>query len=162
MIQTPDHSSFPSGHALEAFAIATVLHRLSGGGSAVDGVQKNALPFLLAHRISTNRTVAGVHFPVDSLGGAFLGLQLGELLHSIATNTVIQSRILGKLATPPDNQTPPDNLTPPDNPTPPVDTKTKDFLLSTFGDFLQNPIIVERCDDPIVPWFWNKAGKEWK
>ncbi|CAN0103791.1 unnamed protein product, partial [Chrysoparadoxa australica] len=112
MIQTPDHSSFPSGHALEAFAIATVLHRLSDTGSAVDGIRDNARPFLLAHRISTNRTVAGVHFPVDSLAGAFLGLHLGELIHSIATGTSIQLGELGKPTTPVDEE------------------KTEDFLLS--------------------------------
>lgn len=84
MVQTPDHSSFPSGHALEAFAIATVLTRLSGGPDPVTAIDEMFLPFVLAHRIATNRTVAGVHFPVDSLAGAFLGVLLGEAIHSLA------------------------------------------------------------------------------
>jgi hypothetical protein len=34
----------------------------------------------LAHRIATNRTIAGVHFPTDSMAGAFLGISIGEFL----------------------------------------------------------------------------------
>ena len=33
-----------------------------------------------AGRISQNRTVAGVHFPVDSIAGSALGVQLGKYL----------------------------------------------------------------------------------
>ena len=80
MIQTPDHSSFPSGHAAEAFAIATVLHHLAAGRRPDQGAAAEALPFKLAHRIATNRTVAGVHFPVDSLAGALLGCRIGALM----------------------------------------------------------------------------------
>lgn len=92
MIQTPDHSSYPSGHAIEVFAAATVMARLmtglgprealAGGGSAS---QIAAMPFRVAHRIATNRTIAGVHFPVDSAAGAVMGCALGEAVYQIAT-----------------------------------------------------------------------------
>ena len=95
IIATPSHSSYPSGHATEAFAFATVLallslasrnagpveplldivlQRLNGGMSATTA---ELLPFRLAARIADNRTVAGVHFPVDSAHGALLGLSAG-------------------------------------------------------------------------------------
>jgi hypothetical protein len=87
IIQTPDHSTFPSGHATEAHAIATVLHRLETGQSAADGIggRTTAMPFRTAHRIAVNRTIAGVHFPVDSAAGAILGCMIGEAVHSAAT-----------------------------------------------------------------------------
>ena len=83
VIDTPDHSTFPSGHATEAFAIATVLARLERGHrpkAAGEGIL-----FDLAHRIAVNRTVAGVHFPVDSAAGARLGCAIGEAICALAT-----------------------------------------------------------------------------
>lgn len=83
LIQTPSHSSFPSGHAMEAFAAATVQDRLCRGRAyAPEGL--HALPYRIAHRIAVNRTVAGVHFPVDSLIGALIGCRLGEDLDRLA------------------------------------------------------------------------------
>ncbi|MFQ6552492.1 phosphatase PAP2 family protein [Aestuariibius insulae] len=82
MIQTPGHPSWPSGHATEAFAIATVLSALKNGGS-VDGfneVSNTSFYMRLAQRIAANRTVAGVHYPSDSMCGAILGITIGEML----------------------------------------------------------------------------------
>jgi membrane-associated phospholipid phosphatase len=81
MLQTPDHSSFPSGHAMEAFAVATVLHRLMTGQGAQSGLVAAAMPFRIAHRIAVNRTVAGLHFPVDSAAGALIGCAIGEAVY---------------------------------------------------------------------------------
>ena len=85
VIQTPDHSTYPSGHATEAFALATVLHRLMTGEGPAAGASEGAACFRIAHRIAVNRTIAGVHFPVDSAAGAMLGCALGEALHALAT-----------------------------------------------------------------------------
>jgi PAP2 superfamily len=93
IVQTPDHSTFPSGHATEAFAVATVLHRLMTGagpkagiGKDADGLQTHrAQVFRLANRIAANRTVAGVHFPVDTAAGALLGCIIGDMVYGLGT-----------------------------------------------------------------------------
>jgi membrane-associated phospholipid phosphatase len=84
VIDTPDHSSFPSGHATEAFALAAVLHRLMTGENAATGTGKWAMPFRLAHRIAVNRTIAGLHFPIDSAAGALLGCAIGDAVFALS------------------------------------------------------------------------------
>ena len=42
----------------------------------------------LAARIAINRTVAGVHFPIDSAAGGLLGLTLGQYFVSRSSYTV--------------------------------------------------------------------------
>jgi membrane-associated phospholipid phosphatase len=72
MIPTPGHATWPSGHATEAFTIIiTVLMALLPEGHKY----KEQLERLAA-RIAVNRTVAGVHFPVDSAAGRLLGTAL--------------------------------------------------------------------------------------
>ena len=99
IIQTPTHASYPSGHATEAFAIATVLYALAAVpnvGEQKRGAAKNfnaatafapppagvepTLLMRLAARIAENRTVAGVHYPLDSFAGAAMGIAIGEYL----------------------------------------------------------------------------------
>jgi hypothetical protein len=43
------------------------------------------MAFRLAHRIASNRSVAGVHFPVDSAAGAIIGCLMGDALYRVAT-----------------------------------------------------------------------------
>lgn len=78
MIQTPDHSTFPSGHASEAFAIATVLEHLMN--RQCDGDKGPSMALRVAQRIAANRTIAGVHFPADSFAGAQLGIAMGHAM----------------------------------------------------------------------------------
>ncbi|MEM6761386.1 MAG: phosphatase PAP2 family protein [Pseudomonadota bacterium] len=82
MIPTPGHSAFPSAHATEAFSVARLLHgvidqhpdHFSDADSARRLVRKQA------ERIAVNRTVAGVHFPIDSWAGAALGTAIGDII----------------------------------------------------------------------------------
>jgi hypothetical protein len=82
MILTPSHGSLPSGHSTETFASALVLWNLlkASGikpyGEATWGEEL----MRLAARVAINRTVAGVHFPVDSAAGCVLGLTLGAYM----------------------------------------------------------------------------------
>jgi membrane-associated phospholipid phosphatase len=82
MILTPGHGALPSGHASEAFTAATVLLRLlreTGLNPYTDSSYAEHLARIAA-RIAINRTVAGVHFPIDSVAGAMLGVTLGNYL----------------------------------------------------------------------------------
>ncbi|MEM1374385.1 MAG: phosphatase PAP2 family protein [Pseudomonadota bacterium] len=82
MIQTPGHGSFPSGHATQAMAIATVLAALvdEKPDHFPDAAARKALMFKQAERIAQNRTVAGVHYPIDSYAGAFLGREVARIM----------------------------------------------------------------------------------
>jgi membrane-associated phospholipid phosphatase len=79
MINTPGHGSFPSGHATQVFAVAHVLKSLlnlkptnPAHALIIEQLERQAA------RIATNRVIAGVHFPVDSMAGRMLGVALGE------------------------------------------------------------------------------------
>lgn len=84
MITTPGHGAFPMGHAVQIFAVAHVLKVLvrdaiasapAGTALSADWLQQVDR---LAWRVSENRIVAGVHFPVDLWGGIKLGVALGR------------------------------------------------------------------------------------
>ena len=70
----------------KAFALATVVHDILTGSPLEEGVRNWAMPFRLAHRIAVNRSVAGVHFPVDSAAGAFLGCAIGQAVLGLCKN----------------------------------------------------------------------------
>ncbi|MEM7641552.1 MAG: phosphatase PAP2 family protein [Pseudomonadota bacterium] len=106
VIQTPDHSAFPSGHATESFAIATVLQMLRHPGNppgtgplSFEPPTRNGNPiadfpgygmlFRIAARIAVNRTIAGVHFPIDSMAGAMLGHSIGMAMAALGTGRQI-------------------------------------------------------------------------
>lgn len=81
----PVDFSFPSGHATGGFAfaafVATVLLGASEPGT--DGRTKawllSSVVFLLATGIGLSRIALGVHFPIDVLGGAVIGLTAGTI-----------------------------------------------------------------------------------
>ena len=77
MLTTPGHGSLPSGHATQAYVTVHVLKRLL---NLRPGTHDNEILQLdrQVARIATNRVIAGVHFPLDSIAGRALGQSLGE------------------------------------------------------------------------------------
>lgn len=87
LIMTPSHGSFPSAHATQAIAMARVLEGLILANPLHfgDAATRIDLCYRQAHRMAVNRTVAGVHFPMDSAAGSRLGLQIGNILVAMMT-----------------------------------------------------------------------------
>ena len=69
LVTRPHTHSFPSGHATTSFACATVLAFL---------LPRLSVPLLvLAAAVAWSRVYVGVHFPLDVVAGAALGVAIG-------------------------------------------------------------------------------------
>jgi undecaprenyl-diphosphatase len=66
LVRTPHDGSFPSGHAATSFAAATILSFAFPPFAP--------LLFALAAAVAWSRVYVGVHYPLDILGGALLGV----------------------------------------------------------------------------------------
>jgi membrane-associated phospholipid phosphatase len=92
MITTPGHGAFPSGHSTQAHAVAYMLKQLLNLDRGTIGYDqiKDQLDRQAA-RIAVNRTVAGVHFPIDSMAGRMLGVALAEYFVGRCLGTTTRS-----------------------------------------------------------------------
>jgi membrane-associated phospholipid phosphatase len=172
MILTPSHGSFPSGHAAETFMTAFVLWMLLRASQTLPPNPVTPTPpyghpswgtqlMRLAARVAVNRTIAGVHFPIDSAAGAFLGLTLGQYFVSLCQNTGAYNAFEFNSAQFPD---------PTANGAPPNDG---DFYWSElFDETIPGPkqplpaYIISRgqqvhSPSPALGWLWDKAKREW-
>lgn len=76
LVRVPTDHSFPSGHTATSFAAALVLAR---------AVPRRAwLFYVLAAAIGFSRIYVGVHYPLDVLGGALVGLLVATALLLLA------------------------------------------------------------------------------
>ena len=73
LMTTPLDLAFPSGHAATSFAGALVLTVAAPAPRR----REAAVLFALAAAIASSRVYVGVHFPLDIVGGALLGLAVG-------------------------------------------------------------------------------------
>jgi undecaprenyl-diphosphatase len=77
LVGVPGSPSFPSGHAMSAFAVAAAIAVLA---------PRARWPLLgLATAIAFSRVYLGVHFWIDVLAGAALGLAIGVVVGLLGT-----------------------------------------------------------------------------
>jgi len=84
--------SFPSGHAMVIFAIATLVAPYFKGWWKV-------LPWALAAAVCLSRVYLGAHFPLDVAAGAGLGVFMGGVLNlvvGVPGNSPGSSRATGR------------------------------------------------------------------
>ncbi|MGC4393960.1 phosphatase PAP2 family protein [Hydrogenophaga sp. T2] len=155
MIATPGHGAWPSGHATEGFLIAVLLQKLLDAAAPPQGTQpgngeacREQLQRLAA-RIAVNRTVAGVHYPIDSAAGRLLGTALAEFIVARATGGKVHERgfhsALFREA----------------------DGAPKDFSLDDPMDLPSGQPYTRAAqgkrvpEGPLLSWLWQEALKEW-
>jgi undecaprenyl-diphosphatase len=68
--------SFPSGHAMVIFAVATLVAPYAKGWW-------KTLPWTLAAAVCLSREYLGAHFPLDVIAGAGLGMFIGSVLNLV-------------------------------------------------------------------------------
>ena len=83
LVHAPHDGSFPSGHATVSFACATML--------AFYAPRAAPAFFLLAVAIAWSRVYVGVHYPLDVLGGAVLGVGIAIALRWLS-GVLLRSR----------------------------------------------------------------------
>ena len=78
LVSVPHTGAFPSGHASSAFACAAVL--------AWASPRLRVPALVLAAAIAWSRVYVGVHWPLDVLGGAVLGVLVSTVLLKLAAD----------------------------------------------------------------------------
>ena len=147
IIPVPGHGSLPSGHATEAFMVAHLLEILLPGGYEY---RRYLQP--LAFRTSINRTVAGVHFPIDSHAGRCLGQSLIEHFVYLASKGK-QGGLKGWKAREFDGKKI-------------AQDQKVDIADLDFEPWMPPPEGTEiepskAHFSPVLSWFWDRAASEW-
>jgi undecaprenyl-diphosphatase len=77
LVHLPQTASFPSGHAATSFACAATLARFAPRRAVAVTL------YVLAALIAFSRVYVGVHYPLDVIAGAVLGLLVATALRPL-------------------------------------------------------------------------------
>lgn len=105
----------------------------------------------LAARISVNRTVAGLHYPVDSAVGRLLGTTLADYMVARCTSgaRVHERGFDGRKFHGPKGEG--------------IDFDPRVSMLDNHSGYYQFlPVSGTVAASPILQYMWNKAAVEWK
>ena len=149
LIDTPGHSAYPSGHATQAFLLAEILATLDPTGATIYRRQ--------AARIAQNRTVAGVHYPVDSRAGALVGSALAhQFLGRLAPSLIEEDKAWTAVSVPAPNAADANydfNLLT-------LDAQHADTLAALRGADPAGPAVND-YDRALLDEFWSRVKAEW-
>ena len=146
MILTPGHASWPSGHATECFTVASVLHALLPDGDKYEEQLQR-----LAARVAVNRTIAGVHYPVDTAVGRLLGKSLADFFvaRCLGSNQLHKRGFNGRKFHDAQGNVIDFDL-----------RVSMDDNQSGYYDYL--PKIGNIAPSPLLAYMWARAAEEWK
>jgi hypothetical protein len=112
-----------------------------------------------ASRIATNRTVAGVHFPIDSVAGGLLGLTLADHVHAMCQGGAWSfAKFEGPYFDPADDFDWHQLYRPEGD-------RMRKKAQSEFGVWAsteKHSPDEEAAPSAILAWLWDKALSEWK
>ncbi|MDI1273581.1 phosphatase PAP2 family protein [Polaromonas sp.] len=145
MIPTPGHASWPSGHATEAYMTCAFLQALIPHGDKYSEQLER-----LAARIAVNRTVAGLHYPVDSAVGRLLGTSLAEFFVARCTGQKVHERGFAG----PKFHGPKDTVIDFDPRISMTDNKSGYYEYASSSSAI--------AASPLLEFMWTKAAKEWQ
>ncbi len=80
LVSKPDSSSFPSGHSSLAFSLATTI--------ALSDLRKEVkiIVLLWAVLVAISRIYVGVHYPLDVIAGALIGVSVSYVVNKFFRN----------------------------------------------------------------------------
>jgi acid phosphatase (class A) len=108
MIDPPVTPSYPAGHALQAhlasYLLAYCLPNLPGQPNPLPAINTLARPgpqgsgplFDFAWRVSENRIVAGIHYPIDIEAGTAVAIECFKDLHQVPSVTNLMGQVTGE------------------------------------------------------------------
>jgi hypothetical protein len=154
MITTPGHGTFPMGHATQTYAVGHVLKELlnldPGYPTVIEQLDRQAA------RIATNRVIAGVHFPVDSMAGRMLGVALGEYFVGRCTGNTAPQKFMNRKFIAGDIDT---NPTTDFNPFNAHQNLDQPASTAEFYSYYPDPSSIPYS--PLMEYVWNMAKAEW-